>query len=149
MPSTKRRQRNNKRKSTRTRQMRGGGCGCGGNPLFQRGGVAVGAVPATLQFEPASATMSATPLSIPMKGGRQSKSRRNKKSRSNRRVNMRGGGWDSFFTGNYTTNPIANFFTTSGAVSNANTLYGANEVNPSPSSQSVAYYNNPHNIRAA
>lgn len=128
MPSSKR-QRTNKRKTQLRRRrrsysrklMKGGGCGCGANPLFSGGN---GAVPATLNITHPT-----------QKGGRKSK----------RNIRMRGG----FFTGNYSINSIANFGTSSGASSNANVLYGATDVNPSPSSQNISYYNTPHNIRAA
>lgn len=68
-----------------------------------------------------------------------------RRRRTQRARNQRGG----FLTGNYSINPVANFGSSSGAWSNANTLYGASDVNPSPSSQNVSFYNNPHNIRAA
>lgn len=120
----------------RRRSQRGGGCGCGGTkPLLQNGGDVVPASP--------PAASSNLPFSQ-IKGGRRQNRRLSRRHRSA----QRGGGWDAIFTGNYTLNPIANIGTTAGAYSNAGTLYGASEVDPSPNRQAVSFYNSA-NMRVA
>jgi len=141
-------------RSRRRSYMRGGGCGCGGNIFSQN------------KFDNSEITASKMNFSQLNGGNNQQQRRRRIRSEILRspkdvvkskfygdaqhrsKLKQRGGGWDSFFTGNYTLNPISNFGNTSGAYPNANMLYGKMDVDPSPNKQPVSFYNSA-NMRVA